>query len=95
MARALATPAGSNNSYEEGTVIDITAIPDSGWQFDIWTGDVDDVGSANTTVTMDSDKTVSADFSQVKPGWWLISGIIAGVIIISVIVWWAVRSRMA
>ena len=89
------TPAGGNHSYGEGTVVDITATPDSGWQFDSWTGAVADVDSANTTVTIDSDKTVSANFSQVKPGWWLISGIIAGVIIIGVIVWWAVRSRMA
>jgi uncharacterized repeat protein (TIGR02543 family) len=57
-------PAVGDHSYAEGTVVNITATPDAGWQFDSWTGDVADPGSASTTVTMDADKTVTANFIQ-------------------------------
>jgi Fe-S cluster assembly iron-binding protein IscA len=57
-------PVGDNN-YVEGTVVNIMATPDAGWQFDSWTGDVADPGSASTTVTMDADKTITANFTQV------------------------------
>ncbi|MDY6834862.1 MAG: SBBP repeat-containing protein [Chloroflexota bacterium] len=47
----------------EGEIVDITATPDDGWHFTNWTGDVDDPDSAETTVTMDLDKTVTANFA--------------------------------
>ncbi len=51
-------------TYPEGTVVTLTATPDSGWKFDNWSGDLS--GSTNpTTITMDSDKTVTANFSEV------------------------------
>ena len=90
-----ATPTVGNHSYGEGTVVDITATPHKGWQFDSWTGGVADAGSANTKVTIDSDKIVTANFSQVKSSWWLIGSIIAGVIIITVIILLTVRSRIS
>ncbi len=47
--------------YEEGTEVQLTANPDSGWHFTGWSGDAS--GSDNpTTVTMNSDKSVSAHF---------------------------------
>ncbi|MFC2141082.1 PKD domain-containing protein [Acidobacteriota bacterium] len=50
--------------YDEGTVVTLTASPDSGWQFDNWSGDLS--GTSNpTTITMNSDKTVTANFSEV------------------------------
>jgi uncharacterized repeat protein (TIGR02543 family) len=58
------TPVVGPHDYTEGTVVDITATPASGWQFDGWTGDVADPGQASTTVTMDSNKTVTANFSE-------------------------------
>ncbi len=76
-------------------MVDITDALDSGWQFDSWTGDVVDTGSVTTTVTVDSGKTLIVNFSRVKPSWWLIGGIIAGVIIIGGIIWLVVRSRTA
>ncbi len=89
------TPAVSNHSYGEGTVVDITATPDSGWQFNSWSGDVADPGLATTTVTMSSDRILTANFSKVKTGWWLFGGIVTGAIIIGLIIWLAVRSRTA
>jgi len=53
-------------TYDEGTVVNINASPASGWQFDNWTGDVANPSSANTTVTIDSDKTITANFSQIE-----------------------------
>jgi len=89
------TPEAGTYSYSEGTAVNITATPDNGWQFDSWTGDVADPDLATTTVTIDSDKTLAANFSQVKPSWWLIGGITAGIIIIVVIIWLVVRRRAA
>ncbi len=54
-------------TYDEGTVVPITATPASGWQFDNWTGDVANPNSATATVTMDADKTVTANFSEAPP----------------------------
>ncbi|GAI80875.1 unnamed protein product, partial [marine sediment metagenome] len=56
------TVGGSPHNYTEGTVVDITATPASGYQFVDWTGDVADPNSASTTVTMNGDKTVTANF---------------------------------
>jgi hypothetical protein len=49
-------------TYEEGTVVDIMATPDEGWVFLSWSGDVADPNAASTTVTMDGNKTVTANF---------------------------------
>jgi hypothetical protein len=58
------TPLVGTYSYTAGTIVDITATPDSGWQFTSWTGDVTDPYSATTNVTMNTDKTVTANFNQ-------------------------------
>jgi uncharacterized repeat protein (TIGR02543 family) len=51
-------------TYDEGTVVTLTAVADSGWQFDNWSGDLS--GTQNpTTITMDSDKTVTVTFTEV------------------------------
>jgi uncharacterized repeat protein (TIGR02543 family) len=54
--------------YATGTIVPITAIPDNGWQFDGWTGDIDtiaDASSSTTTITMDSMKSIMANFSKI------------------------------
>ena len=56
-------PAGAR-TYDAGTVVNITANPGTGWRFDSWSGDVAAPTSAITTVTMNSDKTVTANFSK-------------------------------
>jgi len=63
------TPA-SGSSYLAGTVVDVEAIPDTGWQFDSWSGSL--TGTTNpTTITMNSNKTITATFSELPPslGW--------------------------
>ncbi len=59
------TPAVGVYYYDDGYVVNIAATPDNGWQFVNWTGDVADPSSANTSVTMNGNKTVTANFSQI------------------------------
>ena len=59
------SPSAGTRTYAEGIVVSIKATPDDGWQFVSWSGDVTDANSANTTITINADKTVTAHFSQV------------------------------
>lgn len=53
----------SGGSYTAGTVVVLTAQPNSGYKFSQWTGDV--TGNSNpTTVTMNANKSVTAVFTQ-------------------------------
>ncbi|MFC1846297.1 hypothetical protein ACFLYM_02640, partial [Chloroflexota bacterium] len=89
------SPEAGVHSYREGNVVYISAVLDDGWQFDGWTGDITEPDMTNILVTMDTDKTITANFSEVKPDWWLISGIIAGVLVTGVIMWSLVKKRAA
>jgi len=53
-------PAGSY-PYDEGAVVEITATPETGWQFLRWEGDVTST-DPSTLVNMDGDKTVTPVF---------------------------------
>jgi len=88
------SPAVGIQSYGEVTKVSVTATSGTGWQFDSWTGDVADPYSATTVLIIDSDKIVIANFSKVKPSWWLIGGIIAAIIVIGVTIWLAIRTRV-
>jgi uncharacterized repeat protein (TIGR02543 family) len=58
-------PAGG--VYANGSVITLTALPDSGWQFDGWGGDLS--GSTNPiNLTMDGTKTITASFTASPVG---------------------------
>ncbi|MBM4462655.1 MAG: hypothetical protein FJ012_04860 [Chloroflexi bacterium] len=59
------TPAGTT-SHLGGAVVTITANPASGWYFVQWTGDAADPNSPTTTVTMNANKTATAQFTQTK-----------------------------
>jgi glucuronoarabinoxylan endo-1,4-beta-xylanase len=50
-------------SYPAGTEVTLTATPDEGYVFDSWGGDASGE-SATITLTMDSDKLVSATFTE-------------------------------
>lgn len=58
-------PAMGTHEYNEGDMVSITAVPDEGWRFESWSGDVADPESANTIVKMDSDRVITANFSQI------------------------------
>jgi uncharacterized repeat protein (TIGR02543 family) len=53
-------------NYSHGQIVSITAIPQSGYQFESWNGDVDgNLSSPSRTIIMDSNKSISANFIQV------------------------------
>ena len=56
----------SGGTYEEGTVVNLTAYANSGYVFDHWSGNA---SGSNPTIqiTMDSNKTVTAHFSEIPP----------------------------
>lgn len=54
-------------SYDTGTVVDLVAEAEEGYYFVNWSGDVNTVASisaATTTVTMDADYSLIANFAQ-------------------------------
>jgi hypothetical protein len=86
--RGSTTPSAGTHVYDEGAVVAINASPDSGWRFDRWTGDVADAGRANTTVMVDSDKTITAKFADDTAGrfnWPLFGGIVGGLVLVALL----------
>ena len=59
------TPTVGSHTYPVGATVNITATPTSGWRFVNWTGDVADNTSSSTNVTMNTDKTVTANFNRI------------------------------
>jgi hypothetical protein len=51
-------------TYDEDTVVTLTATPASGWEFTAWSGDLNSANNPDT-ITIDSDKTVTVTFTQV------------------------------
>ncbi len=58
------TLSPSGGTYVEGTTVTLTPVPDAGWEFTGWSGDLS--GSDNpATIVMNSNKTVTATFSEI------------------------------
>jgi hypothetical protein len=55
-------------TYPDGTPVTLTAKPDFCWQFSDWSGDLSGTESP-TTITMDSNKTVTATFVRGEGAW--------------------------
>jgi hypothetical protein len=61
------TPGEGTFSYDEGPAVNLVATPDAGYRFLNWTGDVDDVANvddAATTITMNRDCSITANFEE-------------------------------
>jgi len=55
-------PEPGSHTYDTGTQVSVRALPNSGYQFSGWGGDVS--GTTNPiTITMDSDKSITATFT--------------------------------
>jgi len=58
-------PSSVDNSYQIGTLVTLTAIPEDGWKILRWEGDIENTGNNTTnTVIMDSDQEVTVVFAQ-------------------------------
>jgi len=62
----LSNPGDGTFSYYEGTVVPLVALPHIGYRFVNWTGDADTIANINsawTTITMDGDYSIIANFA--------------------------------
>jgi len=59
-------PAAGTHTYDAGTVVDISAVEDNDdYEFVNWTGAVENSDDIKTTVTMDADQEVTANFTKI------------------------------
>jgi M6 family metalloprotease-like protein/uncharacterized repeat protein (TIGR02543 family) len=59
-------PVPGTSQHDYGTQVQVTATADSGYQFSGWTGDASGTTSP-ITITMDSDKSITASFTATPP----------------------------
>lgn len=62
---SVTAPGAGTFTYAAGTVVQLVAMPDEGYQFLSWTGDLDhiaDSNAASTTITMNGNYAVVANF---------------------------------
>ena len=67
---SVTTPGEGSFSYDEGMVVNLVAEAEEGYEFVEWTGDVGTIAYVNyysTTITMDSDKSITANFEPEPP----------------------------
>ena len=70
------------------------AVPADGYEFNRWEGDVTETSEAIISLTMDSDKTVTAVLSEKPTNWWLIILAAAGgIAVIGLAAWIMIRQR--
>lgn len=71
----------TGGEYESGVQATLTASPATGYQFVNWTGDVGtiaDVSDASTTITMNGDYSITANFCQIPLTYYTLTIAIAG-----------------
>jgi hypothetical protein len=67
---SVTVPGEGTFAYEEGTVVNLVATPDTGYQFVSWTGNVStiaDVNAASTTIAMNADYSITVNFAAIPP----------------------------
>ena len=73
---SVTTPGDETSTYETGELVNLVAIPAAGYQFINWTGDVDtvaDVNAASTTVIMNGNYSITANFEEIPPVRYILS----------------------
>jgi hypothetical protein len=62
---SITAPGVGTFVYDAGTVVQLAAMPDGGYEFRSWTGDITGIGdpnAASTTITMNGDYAIVANF---------------------------------
>jgi len=68
---SVTTPGQGTFGYGSGMVVNLVATPASGYRFVNWTGNVGTVANvtaASTTITMNSNYSITANFAVIPPG---------------------------
>jgi hypothetical protein len=69
---SVTTPGAGTFTYDAGMVVQLVAMPEEGYEFLSWTGDLDhiaDPNAASTTITMNGNYAVVANFeTESGPG---------------------------
>jgi hypothetical protein len=68
---SVTVPGEGTSKYDPGTEVNLVAEAEEGYRFGNWTGDVDtvaDVGDATTTITMNDNYSVTANFEEKPSG---------------------------
>jgi hypothetical protein len=71
------TPGDGTFTYNAGTVVPLVVFPHTGYHFANWTGDVAtiaDVNAASTTVTMNGNYEITANFEETPPITFAVAG---------------------
>ena len=77
----LPTGVVQQRTYAAGTVVGIVATPPCGYRFVNWTGDVDtvaDVNSFQTTITMNGDYFITANFARITVTYYTLTVAVSG-----------------
>jgi hypothetical protein len=88
-------PGEGTFAYDQGTGVNLVAEAEEGYQFVNWTGDVDaiaNVNAASTTITMNANYSITANYEE-KPSinWPLIGGIIGAVVVVGLVIFFVRR----
>jgi len=68
---SVTTPGEGMFTCDEGAVVNLVATPDAGYKFVNWTsnvGTIADVNNATTTITMNGDYSITANFEPINTG---------------------------
>ena len=73
------TISPTSGTYDEGTVVTLTAIPETGYRVEEWIGTDNDGSKANTnTVTMNSNRSVTVQFEEIPATQYQLSASVTG-----------------
>ena len=86
-------PSPPAEGYVGGTEATLTAVASEGYEFDHWSGSLS--GSENPiTITMESEKELTANFTELTsspfPWWWIVVGVGVGVVVVVLLVYFLV-----
>lgn len=102
---SVTTPGEGGFVYDEGTVVDLVATPEEGYEFLSWAGDVDTIGNvdaAETTITVDDRYSIVARFDRTPEvvnelrspvSWALVSGIVAVAVVAGLTIFFVRRRK--
>jgi uncharacterized repeat protein (TIGR02543 family) len=94
---SVTTPGEGTFPYDCGTVVNLVAEAEEGYQFVNWTGDIAtiaDVEDATTAITMNDNYSLTANFEQIPSSInWLLIGVIIGAVVVVGLVIFFVRRR--